>query len=88
MSDVGISQADDNLSETPTSGMMKDSIEGNVARVLTWNINGLRKVAATHGGLGQLLDQFRADVGKSGVGYSTVYYRIGFFFAVLDTGRF
>lgn len=34
------------------------------ARVLTWNINGLRKVAAGHGGLKGLLDQFGADIGK------------------------
>lgn len=34
------------------------------ARILTWNINGLRKVAASHGGVKQLLDQFNADIGK------------------------
>ncbi|CAM9930318.1 unnamed protein product, partial [Ectocarpus sp. 12 AP-2014] len=32
------------------------------ARILTWNINGLRKVAASHGGVKQLLDQFNADI--------------------------
>ncbi|CAN0145110.1 unnamed protein product [Ectocarpus sp. 6 AP-2014] len=32
------------------------------ARILTWNINGLRKVAASHGGMQQLLDQFNADI--------------------------
>lgn len=35
-------------------------------RMLTWNINGLRKVAASHGGLGPLLDQFEADIGETG----------------------
>lgn len=35
---------------------------GRTARVLTWNINGLRKVAMDHGGLKQLLDQFNADI--------------------------
>ncbi|CAM9845301.1 unnamed protein product [Scytosiphon promiscuus] len=35
---------------------------GRLARILTWNINGLRKVAASHGGLKQLLDQFNSDV--------------------------
>lgn len=39
------------------------------ARVITWNINGLRKVAASHGGLKGLLDQFGADIGKSIVLY-------------------
>lgn len=33
------------------------------ARILTWNINGLRKVAANHGGVKQLLDQFNSDIG-------------------------
>lgn len=33
-------------------------------RVLTWNINGLRKVAAGHGGLEGLLDQFGTDISK------------------------
>lgn len=37
---------------------------GRTARVVTWNINGLRKVAASHGGLKQLLDQFNADIGE------------------------
>lgn len=36
----------------------------STARVLTWNINGLRKVATSHGGLKALLDQFNADIGK------------------------
>lgn len=36
--------------------------DGRTARVLTWNINGLRKVAVDHGGLKQLLDQFNADI--------------------------
>ncbi|CAM9165315.1 unnamed protein product [Pylaiella littoralis] len=31
-------------------------------RIMTWNINGLRKVAADHGGVKQLLDQFNADI--------------------------
>ncbi|CAM9594580.1 unnamed protein product, partial [Choristocarpus tenellus] len=31
-------------------------------RILTWNINGLRKVAGAHGGLKPLLDQFDSDV--------------------------
>ncbi|CAM9193706.1 unnamed protein product [Laminaria digitata] len=35
---------------------------GRTVRVLTWNINGLRKVAVDHGGLKQLLDQFNADI--------------------------
>lgn len=35
---------------------------GRTARILTWNINGLRKVAVDHGGLRQLLDQFDADI--------------------------
>lgn len=37
---------------------------GRTARVLTWNINGLRKVAVDHGGLKQLLDQFNADISE------------------------
>lgn len=41
------------------------STEGAKARVLTWNINGLRKVAADHGGLKELLDQFMADIGEA-----------------------
>lgn len=36
---------------------------GREARVLTWNINGMKKVAASHGGLKTLLDQFNADIG-------------------------
>ncbi|CAM9395444.1 unnamed protein product, partial [Hapterophycus canaliculatus] len=35
---------------------------GREARILTWNINGLRKVAANHGGVKQLLDQFNSDI--------------------------
>lgn len=35
---------------------------GLTARILTWNINGLRKVAVEHAGLKQLLDQFDADI--------------------------
>lgn len=35
------------------------------ARLLTWNINGLRKVAASQGGLKPLLDQFKADIGET-----------------------
>ena len=38
---------------------------GREARVLTWNINGLKKVAASHGGLKDLLDQFNADIGAN-----------------------
>lgn len=38
---------------------------GREARVLTWNINGLKKVAASHGGLKELLDQFNADIGAN-----------------------
>lgn len=44
--------------------MRKVGIPRHEARVLTWNINGLRKVAAGHGGLKGLLDQFGADIGK------------------------
>lgn len=44
-------------------------VEGSASRamanVLTWNINGLRKVAADHGGLEVLLNQFHADVGEN-----------------------
>lgn len=39
--------------------------DGRDARILTWNINGLRKVAASHGGVKQLLDQFDADIGAN-----------------------
>ena len=38
---------------------------GREARVLTWNINGMKKVAASHGGLKKLLDQFNADIGAN-----------------------
>lgn len=38
---------------------------GPEARILTWNINGLRKVAADNGGVKQLLDQFNADIGAN-----------------------
>lgn len=41
------------------------AIGGREARILTWNINGLRKVAASHGGVKQLLDQFGADIGAN-----------------------
>ena len=42
-----------------------DVVAGREARILTWNINGLKKVAASHGGLKELLDQFNADIGAN-----------------------
>lgn len=45
-------------------------------RLLTWNINGLRKVAASYGGLKVLLDQFKADVGEDRL------YAFNFLFAM------
>lgn len=45
-------------------GQVKPWNVGTRARVLTWNINGLRKVAADHGGFKVLLDQFNVDIGE------------------------
>eukprot|EP00903_Cladosiphon_okamuranus_P007554 g7328.t1 len=40
-----------------------DAVEaGREARILTWNINGLKKVAASHGGIKELLDNFNSDI--------------------------
>lgn len=49
---------------------------GAAVRLLTWNINGLRKVAASYGGLKALLDQFKADVGEGRL------YTLNFLFAM------
>lgn len=46
---------------------------GERVRVLTWNINGLRKVAASHGGLKALLDQFHADIREFQETYSSAH---------------
>lgn len=48
---------------------------GCEARVLTWNINGLKKVAASHGGVKNLLDQFNADIGAN-LSTSSVSYTL------------
>lgn len=49
-----------------------DAVEaGREARILTWNINGLKKVAASHGGVKNLLDQFNADIGVCEFVYKT-----------------
>lgn len=55
------------------------------ARLLTWNINGLRKVAASHGGLKPLLDQFQMDIGESRRGRGG-FTRDGDFRGVSDHG--
>ena len=57
---------DDGKVERPWAGNNVGAM-GSVVRLLTWNINGLRKVAAGYGSLKALLDQFEADVGKGGV---------------------
>lgn len=52
----------------PSKDVSESKVAGNtgcVARILTWNINGLRKVAKSHGGLKALLGQFDADIGES-----------------------
>lgn len=49
-------------SQSPSKDMSLNIGAG--VEMLTWNINGLRKVAADHGGLQQLLDQFQADIGE------------------------
>lgn len=54
--------------QLPGAGTLSENQEvaaGRDARILTWNINGLRKVAADHGGVKQLLDQFNADIGAN-----------------------
>lgn len=53
--------------QLPGAGTIPESevAAERVTRIMTWNINGLRKVAADHGGVKQLLDQFNADIGAN-----------------------